>query len=95
MTVELFMTLLTISAVVTSLVTEAVKRVYNTKSNNLLALYVSLVVGAFVCFVAYLNLGIAFTLLNVLYMLAFIVFNWLIATLGYDKVVQAIKQIWG
>lgn len=95
MTVELFMTLLTVCAVVTSLIVEGLKRLEIFKSNNLCALVVSCLVGLFACVLAYMELGIPFTVLNTMYMFAFIVFNWLVATLGYDKVMQAVKQIIG
>lgn len=93
MTVEIFMTLLTICAVVTSLIVEALKKTNVFKSYNILALIVSVVVGAFACVITYAELKIPINFLNIMYGIAFIVGNWLTATLGYDKVMQAIKQI--
>lgn len=93
MTVEIFMTLLTACAVVTSLIVEAVKSFNVFKSNNIVALVVSIIVGVFGCIITYLKMEIPFDVLNVLYMICFVVANFTTATLGYDKVVQTIQQI--
>lgn len=93
MTVELFITLLTISSIITSLVIEALKRYKLNVATNILALFVSVLIGMFTCFVAYVELRIPFSLLNCLYILAFVLANWLAAMNGYDKVMQTIKQI--
>lgn len=95
MTVELFMTMLTGCAIATSLIVEACKRFCNVKAYNLLALVVGIVVGAFVCFLAYIELGVSFSTLNILYMVAFTVANATASMVGYDKVKQAIEQIMG
>ena len=95
MTVELFMTLLTICAVVSSLITEALKKTSIFKSNNILALIVSVLTGAFAVVFTYIRLGISFNTLNIMYLIAFVVANFVSCTVGYDKVVQTIKQIMG
>lgn len=95
MRIELFIPLLTICAAITSLVVEAFKSTNWFKSYNLLALVVSLLVGGFTCVAAYCNLHIPFDFLNILYIIAFSVINWLCSTLGYDKVMQTIKQFLG
>ena len=95
MTVELFMTLLTICAICSSLITEALKKTNVFKSNNILALIVSVLTGAFAVVFTYIKLGISFSTLNIMYMVAFVVANFVSCTVGYDKVVQTIKQIVG
>lgn len=95
MTVELFMTMLTICSVLTSLTVEAFKKSGWFKCYNILALIISLVIGTFVCFANYINLMIPFTFLNIMYMIGFVFLNWLVATLGYDKVMQSLKQFIG
>ena len=93
MTVEIFMTLLTTCAVVTSLIVEAIKQMEIFKSNNIIALVVSIIVGTFACVLTYFNMEIPFDTINIMYMIAFVVANWVSAEVGYDKMMQTIKQI--
>lgn len=93
MTVEIFMTLLTTCAIVTSLIVEAIKQMEIFKSNNIIALVVSIIVGTFACVLTYLIMEIPFDTINIMYMIAFVVANWVSAEVGYDKMMQTIKQI--
>lgn len=97
MTVEKFLVLLTILSVVTSLITEAVKKFINKKdteyATNIVVLIVSVIVGGTGTVVFYMYNGIAWDALNVASVFLMIVANWLVAMLGYDKVMQAITQI--
>ena len=87
------MFLLTISAVVTSLITEAIKKTISDKAPNIVALIASIAVGAGVP-IGYLIINkLTITSQDIVYMIARVVLTWLCATLGYDKVVQAIAQI--
>lgn len=87
--------MLTICAVMTSLITEAVKKTVKTDKPNIVALIVSGVTGIGIP-VGYLVLNhMTITAQDVVYIIAMVVLTWLCATLGYDKVMQAIMQIIG
>lgn len=89
-------TLLLIS-VVTNLTVEAIKKVLNnveTKySANLLAVIVSVVVAIAVCGIYLVMNGIAFTLKIGVEMGVLTYVSFLVATVGYDKVMQMLSQI--
>lgn len=89
-------TLLLIS-VVTNLTVEAIKKVLNnveTKySANLLAVIVSVVVAIAVCGIYLVMNDIAFTLKIGVEMGVLTYVSFLVATVGYDKVMQMLSQI--
>lgn len=89
-------TLLLIS-VVTNLTVEAIKKVLNnveTKySANLLAVVVSIVVAIAVCGIYLVMNDIAFTLKIGVEAAVLTYVSFLVATVGYDKVVQMFSQI--
>ena len=97
MTVELFLILLGILAAVTSLITEGLKKFLDSLkvsyASNVLVLVVAVVVGGVGTAVFYMWNDFAWTSLNIICMFLMMVANWLCAMLGYDKVVQTIKQI--
>ena len=94
---EMFIMLLMLISILVSLTTEALKKVLNGKevSNNLLVGAPAIVIGFAV--------GICYCLLNsitittevIIYIIALIFLSWLCAMLGYDKVIQTLKQIKG
>lgn len=97
MNVTQFLVILTICASVTSLITEAVKNVFDKEkyqySTNVIVLIVAMFVGVTSCLVFYNANGIKLDVMNFLYMLFMGIANWIGATIGYDKVLQTIKQI--
>lgn len=98
MTITLFMGLLVILAIVTSLVTEAVKKFFDTftvvdYASNVVVLLVAITVGVAGTVTAYILLGISFTLANVICIGLMTVAVWIGAMVGYDKVIQLIEQI--
>ena len=97
MTVELFLILLTILSVATSLFTEGVKMLLDSLNlkyaSNIVVLFVSIIVGGIGTIVFYLWNNIAWTSLNIICLFLMICANWLCAMVGYDKVMQAITQI--
>lgn len=97
MNVTQFLVILTICASVTSLITEAVKKVFDKEkyqySTNVIVLIVAMFVGVTSCLVFYNTNGIKLDVMNFLYMLFMGIANWIGATIGYDKVLQTIKQI--
>lgn len=96
MTVEHFLMLLAAFSIVTSLFTEAVKKFTSEKTNlasNVIVLFVSLFVGGFGMSFYYVLSDISITPKNVICIILMICANWLCSMLGYDKVLQSIKQI--
>ena len=92
MTVTIFMVLLSAFTVITGLVTEAIKQVYN-KRTNIVALIVALIVGCGGTLIYYQLNGIAFDLNNIIYAILMGFASGLAAMCGFDKVKQAIEQI--
>lgn len=99
MTFELFIFLLTVFAVSTSLFTQAVKLSLDSLkiryASNLVVLCVSVFIGGAGTAIAYLFMGIPWTIINIVCLILMIFANWLVAMLGYDKVMQAIAQLKG
>ena len=97
MTVTLFVTMLTLGAAVTSLLTEAIKKAYTNAgkeySANMIALIDAVVVGCGGSAICYMLLGIPWTVNNIICMLLMGFAVWLASMVGYDKVLQLLKQI--
>ena len=99
MTFEIFIILLVIFSVFTSLFTEAVKLFLESLkikyASNLIVLVVSIFVGSIGTVCAYLFMNIQWTATNIICIFLMIGANWLVSMLGYDKVMQAIMQLKG
>lgn len=94
MTVELFLTLLVFCSTLTSLVTEAIKKLVDDEfPSNMLVLFVALIVGCSVVGVYYVTYGVEFNTINIMYLIFMGIANWLGAMVGYDKIKQLIEQI--
>ena len=97
MTITLFITMLTIGAGITSLLTEAIKKAYlnagKTYSANLVALINAIVVGCGGTSVLYMLKGISWTINNVICLILMGVAVWISSMIGYDKVLQLLKQL--
>jgi predicted MFS family arabinose efflux permease len=99
MTVETFLVLLAIFSAVTSLGTEAVKKLLDslkvTYTSNVVVLWVAVAVGGLGMAALYELNGYTWTSFEVICTLLMIVANWFAAMLGYDKVKQTITQFKG
>jgi len=97
MTFELFMALLAVLSVLTSLCTEAIKTFLDSMeieyASNIIVLAVAVFVGIIGTSVFYAWNDIAFTSLNIISIFLMVCANWLCAMLGYDKIMQAIAQM--
>ena len=97
MTVETFLLLLTALSVITGLFTEGLKKTLDAAkvkyASNILVLMVSVIVGGAGTTIFYLYTGVEWNSLNVTSIFLMIIANWLGAMIGYDKVIQAIKQM--
>lgn len=96
MTLEVFLMLLMVVSIFTSLVVEGIKKFvgekYNASSNlvaGIVAIVLGVVVGVFYCILA----EIAFSTTIIIILIALVFLSWLCAMVGYDKVIQAITQI--
>ena len=92
------MIILTISATMTSLITEAIKKMLGESKkipSNVLAAIVAVATAGLICAGYVILYDVALTAKIYVYIAAIVILTWLCATLGYDKVIQTIKQIWG
>lgn len=95
---DLFLFLLFAVSILTSLFVEAIKKALEDKynySSNLLAGVVSVVLSVLVSVSYYILTDMTFSSSLVVYLVALILLSWLCAMVGYDKVIQAVKQIQG
>lgn len=92
MTITLFLSLFTLGSMVSSLLTEAVKKATDI-SSNLIALINAFVVGLAGTSAAYALMGVPFNLQNTICIILMTVCIWIGSMIGYDKVIQTISQI--
>ena len=99
MTIEVFMILLAVFATFTSLFTEAIKRHLDSLkvayASNILVLCASALVGGLGTLIFYIFNDYAWTATNIICIFLMVCANWLVAMLGYDKIMQAITQLKG
>lgn len=93
---ETFMLGLLVVSTLTSLVTEAIKKLLSERGityySNTLAGVVATILSAAIG-VGYVVLtGTGFTAQTVVYIVTMVFISWLCSMVGYDKVIQAIKQ---
>ena len=94
MTVTLFITMLTIFALISSVITEAIKKAtQDTVSNNIIVAIVAAVVGWGGGAAVYVIFGLVWSASNIVALILLAPACWLGAMLGYDKVIQTIEQI--
>ena len=95
MTLTLFITLLTVLSLVSSLITQAIKANFNVTKPTLVVGILSGIVGWGGGVITYLLMGIPFDTSSIICLILLAPAIWLCATLGYDKVMEVIKQIGG
>lgn len=93
MTIELFIYLFTIGSTFSSLLTQTLKKSVKNLSSNIIALYSALAVGVLGSVFAYSALDISFDLTNIICIPLMVLCIWIGSMLGYDKVLQTLKQI--
>ena len=97
MTITLFITVLTLGSAITGLLTEAIKKAYDNAqkdySANVIALVDAIVVGMGGTAVCYMLMGIPWTVNNVICMILMALAVWIGSMIGYDKLLQLLKQI--
>lgn len=97
MSLELFSVLLLGVSVIISLTVEAIKKMLGNKkySSNIIACLISLVLSPIIGICTCVILGIVIDSKVIICLIALTFLSWLCAMLGYDKVIQSIKQIKG
>lgn len=96
MTLTLFLTLLSILSVVSSAITEAIKKSFSVTKPTLLVAILAAVIGWGGGAIAYVFMKVPFNELSNIICLGLLAPSiWLSATLGYDKIMEIIKQITG
>lgn len=94
MSLTLFITLLTILSTVSSLVTQGLKTIDKIKDYpTIIVAVVAAVVGWGGGIAAYFLLGVPFDTPGIISLILLAPACWLTATLGYDKVMEVIKQL--
>ncbi len=97
MNITLFITMFTVGAAAVTLLTEAVKKFYSNAgkecSPNVVALVDAVVIGAGGTAVVYMLMNIPWTINNIICLGLMTVCVWIGSMIGYDKVVQLLKQI--
>lgn len=95
MTTTTFLMLLSAFSVISSLVTEATKKLISDKANlsyNLIALITALIIGCGGCAIYYQLNGILLTTNNIIHMVLMSLASGLVSMVGYDKVKQTVEQ---
>ena len=97
MSITLFITMFTVGAAAAALLTEAVKKFYANAgtecSPNVIALVDAVVIGAGGTAVVYMLMDIPWTVNNIICLMLMTGCVWIGSMIGYDKVVQLLKQI--
>lgn len=96
MSMQISMFLLIVCSTMTGLIVEAIKKMKDgiTKINVLTAI-VGTIVGVFIPVGYILYTGIGFNTQNILTIISITILSWLCSMLGFDKVMQTLKQIKG
>ena len=96
MTTTMFLMLLSAFSVLSSLVTEGIKKVFSGKANlsyNVVALIVALVIGGGGTAIYYQLNNVVFSVSNIIYAVLMGFASGLVSMVGFDKVKQAIAQL--
>ena len=93
MTLTLFLTLVTMLSLVSSLLTEAAKKIFKITKPTVVDAIISVIAGWGGGVAAYMLMGITFTQSSIVCLILLAPTIFLCSTLGYDKVVEIIKQL--
>lgn len=89
----MFLILLAVCGIVTSLVTEIEKKLFSNFPVNIIAILTGIIVGAAVTFLYYFFNKIAYNNTTIVYFVLVCLGSGAGSMLGYDKVSQTVKQI--
>ena len=91
-----FLMLLSAFSIISSLITEGIKKLAQDKNNlsyNIVALIVALIIGSCGCGIYYQLNHLPFTPNNIIYMVLMGLASSLVSMIGFDKVKQAMEQL--
>ena len=91
MTVEMFLTLLLGFAIIASLVTETIKKLFSA-NGNITSFVVAIIVGLIGTLTYYQLNSIDFTFNSIIYAILMGLASSLVSQLGYDKIKEAIQK---
>ena len=91
MTVEMFLALLLGLSTLASLITEAIKKIFNS-DGNVTSFIVAIIVGLVGTLIYYQLAAIGFSLNNIIYAVLMGLASSLVSQLGYDKIKEAIQK---
>lgn len=96
-TLDIFLIGLTICATMSGLVTEAVKKTFpkfdEKVGSTILAAICSVIVALGMCTLYIIFAGVTLTAQGIATIVVFVILSWIGATVGYDKVRQAIESL--
>ena len=92
MTIELFIFMLTIGGLLSSLLTQALKKAFGNLSSNMLALVSAVLIGVFGMYTAFILMGIPFILQNIICIPLMAVCIWIGSMIGYDKLTRRLPR---
>ena len=95
MTIELFIIMLTVGGTLSSLITQALKKAFDELSSNVIAIADAAIVGIGGMIITYILMDIPFTLQNIVCIPLMAICIAVGSMVGYDKVIQTLKQIRG
>ena len=93
MTTTMFLTLLTVGSLVSSLLTEAIKKAFVNVSTNMIALANAVIVGLVGTSATYILMGVEWNPQNIVCLILMVICVWMGSMVGYDKVIQTVVQI--
>ena len=94
MNITIFMSLYVIGALVSSLLTEALKKTFSDDiSSSIIALVDAGVVGILGTSAAYILIGVEWNLQNIICLILMVFCIWIGSTVGYDNVIKILESI--
>ena len=94
MSMQISIFLVALCSVLTGLIVEAIKKMAGgLKADNIVAAIVGVLVGTIIPVGYILYTGIEFNIQNILTIIGIAILSWLCSMLGFDKVMQTIRQI--
>lgn len=94
MNITIFMSLYVIGALVSSLLTEALKKTFSDDiSSSIIALVDAGVVGILGTSAAYILMGVEWNVQNIICLILMVFCIWIGSTVGYDNVLKILESI--
>lgn len=98
MTIEIFLMMLLVCSILTTLTVEAIKKMFTdgeSRKANIVAAVVAIVLAVAIAIIYAIMFTVTVNAQYIVMIITLCYLSWLCAMVGYDKVVQAIAQITG